>query len=52
MNLVANVLILRPKSTKIEIPWHALECQKDSLELSLRANHHLEMALATNVEGL
>ena len=52
MNLVANVLIFRAKCNKLENPLNAFECQKESPEFFLRANHHLEMAFATYVARL
>ena len=48
MNLVADGLILRLKSTKIENPKNATECQKEWPELIELTSYYLQNAFAAN----
>ena len=48
MSLVADGLILRLKSTRIENPKNASECQMEWPELIEHTNYYLENAFAAN----
>ena len=48
MSLLADGLILGLKSTKIENPKNASECQKEWPELIEHTNYYLENAFAAN----